>query len=105
MRAMRAAALSQRLTLGIGLGLLLLISAASITMDVKSRADVAWVDHTLDVLRKIADLRLLVRKAESASRGYALTGDENIAREFHETNAQIPAALAQLKDGVSDNPD
>src|SRR5262245_34561146 len=44
-RAMSAAMRSQRLTLGIGLAILLAISAASIGMDVKSRADVAWVDR------------------------------------------------------------
>jgi PAS domain S-box-containing protein len=104
MRAMRSAMLSQRLTLGIGLAILLVISAASIGMDVKSRADVAWVDHTLGVLSKMTDLRLLLRKAESASRGYALTGDENFARDFHDTSTRIPPAVAELKAELRDNP-
>jgi PAS domain S-box-containing protein len=104
MRAMRSAMLSQRLTLGIGLAILLVISAASIGMDVKSRADVAWVDHTLGVLSKMTDPRLLLRKAESASRGYALTGDENFARDFHDTSTRIPPAVAELKAELRDNP-
>jgi len=53
MRALKAAMLSQRLTLGIG-AILLVVSAASIGMDVESRTDVARVDHTLDVLSRIA---------------------------------------------------
>jgi PAS domain S-box-containing protein len=104
MRAMSAATRSQRLTLGIGLAILLAISAASIAMDVKSRAAVAWVDHTMGVLSRMTDLRLLVRKAESASRGFALTGDENLARDFRETGARIPAAVSELKAALGDSP-
>jgi PAS domain S-box-containing protein len=95
--------LSQRLTLGIG-AILLVISAASIGMDLESRTDVARVDHTLDVLSKIADVRLLVGKAESASRGFAITGDANLATNFREISAKIPAAFAALKTAVDDNP-
>ncbi|WP_291691059.1 CHASE3 domain-containing protein [Bradyrhizobium sp.] len=105
MRALRAAFLSQRLIVGIGLAVLLVISAASIAMDVRSRTDTAWVDHTLDVLNKIADVRLLIRRAESAARGFALTNDENFAREFRETSSAIPETLADLKKAVSDNDD
>jgi PAS domain S-box-containing protein len=104
MRVMKAAVRSQRLTLGIGLAALLAISAASIAMDVKSRADAVWVAHTLDVVNKLTDLHLLVRKAESTARGFAITNDENLAREFRETSAQIPAAVAELKAEVSDDP-
>jgi len=104
MRVMKAAVRSQRLTLGIGLAALLAISAASIAMDVKSRADAVWVAHTLDVVNKLTDLHLLVRKAESTARGFAVTNDENLAREFRETSAQIPAAVAELKAEVSDDP-
>ena len=52
---------SQRLILGTGLAILLVISAASIGLDVKSRSDAASVDHTLGVLKKFADMRLLLR--------------------------------------------
>ncbi len=66
---------SQRVLVGIGLAILLVISATSIGLDVKSGADAAWVDNTLGVLKKISDLQLLVRNAESTSRGFALNGD------------------------------
>jgi len=73
-------------------------------MNVKSRDGVAWVDHTLTVLSMVTDMRLQVRNAESTSRGFALSGDEGFAREFHETIAKISAAFAELKAAVSDNP-
>jgi PAS domain S-box-containing protein len=102
---MKAAVISQRLSLGIGLAILLIISAASIGMDVKSRDDAAWVDHTLGVLNRITDLRLLLRRAESAARGFALTNDDALAGEFRDTIAAIPKAFSALKDGLADNAD
>jgi PAS domain S-box-containing protein len=104
MRAMRASMVPQRLTLGIGLAILLVIGAASIAMDVKSRADAAWVDHTLDALKKISDLHLLIRRAESAARGFGLLRDETLANEFRDTSARVPAALDELNNALKDNP-
>jgi PAS domain S-box-containing protein len=104
MIAMRFAKLSQRLTLGVGLAILLVIGSASVAMDVKSRNDVAWVEHTLNVLNKVTHVRLLIREAESASRGFVLAGNEIFTQEFHETAAKIPAAFADLKAAVSESP-
>ena len=104
MFAIRSALRSQPLLLGAGLAILLLISASSIAMDVKARNDAAWVAQTLDVLNKIADLRLLVRAAESNARGFALTRDPDFAREFRDTDARIPGALAGLKAAMNENP-
>ena len=70
---------SQRIILGIGLAILLIISAASIGLDIKARSDIASVDQTLAVLKRISDMRSLLRGAESAARGFALTGDESFA--------------------------
>ena len=95
---------SQRAVLGIGLAILLVISAASIGLDVKSRSDAAWVDHTLGVLQKLSDMRLLIRRAESASRGYVLTNDPTFVTEFNESRDQITPALADLIEATKDNP-
>jgi hypothetical protein len=73
---------SQRIVLGIGLAVLLVVSAASIGFDVKSRSDAAWVDHTFGVLKKLSDVRLLTRRAESAARGFVLTNDPNLVKDF-----------------------
>jgi signal transduction histidine kinase/CHASE3 domain sensor protein/CheY-like chemotaxis protein len=94
---------SQRAVLGIGLAILLVISAASIGLDVKSRSDAAWVDHTLQVLQKLSDMRLLISRAESAARGYVLTNDPNLVKEFNESRDQIAPALAELIETTRDN--
>jgi PAS domain S-box-containing protein len=96
--------LSQRTIPAIGLAILLIISAASIGLDVKSRSDAAWVGHTLDVLNKISDLRLLIRRVESAARGFVLTNDRNFVNEYRDSFGQIAPAFAELIETTRDNP-
>src|ERR1700674_2843516 len=95
---------SQRLILGIGLTILLVISAASIGVDAKSRSDTAWVDHTLSVEKKISDLQLLIRRAESAARGFVLTSDPHFVKEFGDSRDRVAPAFADLKEATKDNP-
>jgi PAS domain S-box-containing protein len=95
---------AQRVVLGTGLAILLLISAASIGLEVKSRSDAGWVDHTLVVLHKLSDVRLLIRHAESAARGFVLSNDPNFVREFQAAHERIPAEVAELIEATKDNP-
>ena len=96
---------TQRVILGAGLAILLIITAASIALDVKSRSDATWVNHTAQVQKKISDLRVLLRRAESAARGFELYRNPAFSTEFESVQAQIAPALAELKRGVRDNPD
>jgi len=96
---------SQRVILGAGLAVLLLITAASIGLDVKSRSDTAWVNHTVGVLKKVSDLRVLLRRAESAARGYEIYRSSSFNDEFQTVHAQIAPAFADLKRNMRDNPD
>jgi PAS domain S-box-containing protein len=96
--------LSQRAILGAGLAVLLIVSAASIGLDMRSRSDAAWVNHTLEVLNKLAGTRLLVRQAESAARGYVLSGIPGLLDDYHDVRNKVDPAFADLKTSVSDNP-
>ncbi|MGY4624786.1 CHASE3 domain-containing protein [Bradyrhizobium sp. USDA 4486] len=96
---------TQRVILGAGLAILLIITAASIALDVKSRSDTTWVNHTVQVLKKISDLRVLLRRAESAARGFEIYRNQAFSDEFEAAHAQIAPALASLKRDVRDNPD
>jgi PAS domain S-box-containing protein len=95
---------SQRAILGAGLAVLLLIGAISVFFDVKSKADARWVNHTLGVLKELSDARLLVRRAESAARGFALTDDQYFAIEYREAVDQIDPAFSELIEITKDNP-
>jgi signal transduction histidine kinase/CHASE3 domain sensor protein len=94
---------SQRIILGIGLAILLVIGAASIGLDLKSRADTASVDHALEVLKRISDIRPLLRRAESAARGFALTGNPDFVKEYNESSDAILPAFDDLIDTVKGN--
>lgn len=96
---------TQRVILGAGLAILLIITAASIGLDVRSRSDAAWVNHTVQVLQKISDLRVLMRRAESAARGYEIYRSPSFSDEFQEARGRVAPALADLKRAVRDNPE
>ena len=96
---------TQRVILGAGLAILLLIGAASIGLDVKSRSDAAWVDHTVEVLKKISDVRLLIRRAESAARGYEIYRGPSFMDEFRRYQRPDRAGLRRPDRSVRDNPD
>ncbi|MGY8683842.1 CHASE3 domain-containing protein [Bradyrhizobium sp. UFLA05-153] len=96
---------SQRVILGAGLAILLIITAASIGLDVKARSDTSWANHTVGALKKISDLRLLVSRAESAARGYELYRSPAFNDEFQATRGAVAPALADLKRALHDNPD
>ncbi|WP_407154181.1 CHASE3 domain-containing protein [Bradyrhizobium sp. STM 3557] len=89
---------------GIGLGMLLGIGVASTALDIKSRHDVERVNHTLKVLQDTSELRVELRQAEAAGRGYALTGAPTFIDDFRAASARIPAAFAALQAEVSDSP-
>src|SRR3954463_12227153 len=93
----------QRLAIGLGLGTLLAVGAASATLDIKARSDTVWVEHTMEVLEKTSELRVLLRQAEAASRGFLLTGADRFVTEFQETSSQVPAAWAELLQVVGEN--
>jgi PAS domain S-box-containing protein len=95
---------SQRIILAIGFAVLAAISGASIALDVKSRSEAAWVHHTLEVSNKLTDLRLLFRGAESAARGYLLTGDPTFVTEYDQSLDGVGPGFEWLKERVKDNP-
>jgi signal transduction histidine kinase/CHASE3 domain sensor protein/FixJ family two-component response regulator len=94
----------QRLILAVGFAVLAAFSAVSIALDVKSRSEAAWVNHTLEVSNRLADMRLLVRRAESSARGYSLTGDQYFVKDYHQLLDRIAPAFAELEEAVKDNP-
>ncbi len=95
---------SQRIILGIGLAILFIIGAASLGLHITSRSDNAAVDRASNILQKISDMRPMLRRAESAARGFAITGDPQFAREYRDASDTILPAFAALIESVRDNP-
>jgi PAS domain S-box-containing protein len=93
----------RRTLLGIGFAILAVSIAASISLEVKSKADAAWVSHTLEVLNELTDMRLLLQRAESAARGYLLTDDRHFMSEYQQSLDRVAPAFVALKETVDDN--
>ncbi|CAL77259.1 putative sensor histidine kinase with a CHASE3 and a response regulator receiver domain; signal peptide [Bradyrhizobium sp. ORS 278] len=94
----------RRVAIGLGLGTLLAMGAASTALDIKARNDAILVEHTLEVLEKSSELRLLLRQAEASSRGFALSGADRFVTEFQDSGRRTPATWADLVALVQDNP-
>jgi PAS domain S-box-containing protein len=90
--------------LALGFGLLAAISAASIALDAQSQSDAERVTRTLEVANKLLNLRLPISAAESAQRGYRLTGDKHFLDDYRGAVGRIMPAFAELATLTNDNP-
>lgn len=82
-----------------------LISAITSCLSVLStRKSDAWQSHTYEVINKIQDLDLKIVTAETAMRGYMLTGSEKFLSPYHQHASKIIPAVDSLRDLMSDNP-
>lgn len=69
---------------------------ASIFWDsTRNQNDNAWVRHTLALRQQLSDVLTLVQRAESAQRGYLLTGRNEYLLPYGNAVAQLPATIAQ----------
>ena len=63
-----------------------------------------WVAHTWQVLNEIDQVTGSLKDAESGSRGYLITGDDEYLAPFEKARQDIPAEFAQLQELIADNP-
>jgi CHASE3 domain sensor protein len=112
----RLAATLSRLTLGkrkLPLKVLLLVVialvlslvlAATLSFNLsRMRESFDWVRHTNEVLRQLSAAERRLLEAESAERGYLLSGDRDYLESFNRAEAEIPAAFSMLQQHTSDN--
>ncbi len=63
-----------------------------------------WVSHTQEVLQAAAEVDESVSRAESAQRGYLLTGVDAYLAERDQALAKVDGAVARIKQLTLDNP-
>ena len=83
--------------------MLVAISATSVILVDQAREDNAWVVHTLEVENQISTLLLRIRTAESAVRGYLLTGEQRFLTEHEAAATGIPPDIDTLTRLAGDN--
>jgi signal transduction histidine kinase len=95
---------AQPLLLAFGFIVVLLISAASIWLVDRSNDDAESVIQTLDVQNSLSLILLNLRRAESAQRGYVLTGQTAYRDEYEQSAKNTLPALETASNVVAINP-
>src|ERR1700751_4141181 len=96
-------AIGQSLLFAAGFLVLVAISATSVILVDQARKDNAWVVHTLEVENQISTLLLRIRTAESAVRGYVLTGAQRFLTEHEAATTGIAPDIDTLSRLAGDN--
>ncbi len=68
-------------------------------------ADAQLVAHTHEVISSIDEIQSMVLDAESAERGYLLTGSQAYLLDYEVSVERLPLLLSSLSKAVPDNPD
>ena len=68
-------------------------------------ADARLVAHTHEVISRVDEIQSMVLDAESAERGYLLTGSQAYLLDYQMSVERLPLLLAALSKSVTDNPD
>ena len=100
--------LARRLVLGIAFGLavtLILAAGNALDSQVNAQGEASHlVKHTRDVELALTQLQYNMAKAESAVRGYTISGKPDYLKSYDDAKRQTPALLQSLRDLTADNP-
>lgn len=72
---------------------------------VDSMAAQDWVAHTYKVIATLEQGRVILTDAETAQRGYLLTGDENFLKDSQDAQSKVNGWLGDMRQFVADNPE
>ncbi len=97
--------IAKKITAGFGLALSTLVIIGGLSYRSTSRLidNNEWVEHTHKVLIGLESVVSLLKTAESAQRGFILTGKVNYMEGYKEARAQIDERLADLRTMTLDN--
>jgi PAS domain S-box-containing protein len=88
----------------VGLGMLVLITLIFAWTLRKVNDSEYWVDHTRNVISHNRQLLADIENAESAERGFIITGDESYLEPFRYASDDIAPVTSRFRELVSDNP-
>src|SRR5262249_23648220 len=87
----------------IALACLVIIGALSYISRARSIENVRWVEHTQDVLGGLETLIALLTDAETAARGYVITGDETYLAPYRLSRETLGETQSRLTFQTADN--
>jgi signal transduction histidine kinase len=94
---------AQPVLLALGFLILILISAASIFLTERSREESELVIHTMEVQNRLSLVLLTLRRAESAHRGFLITGQAPYRAEYDQASGSTIPALENARQALADN--
>lgn len=94
---------NSRVIIFVGLGLVLAAVAAVAVLVARSSEADFWLAHTIKVQQSGEALLSEIQLAESAKRGFLLTGDSDYLIEFNQSTGAVPRLFEQLSDLVADD--
>ena len=103
MRSVRGTATA--VVLSVLVALALVANAGLMALDVRrvEEAD-GWVSHTHEVLETLQGILTSLRDAESAERGFIITGNDHYLEPFAEDRSEVSRLVARLSELTLDNP-
>jgi two-component system sensor histidine kinase/response regulator len=103
---MKAVGPARRLQLGLGvpIAMLIALSAVSYRRVVASNTGVVSVEHSHQVIEKLAGLLSATQDIETGYRGFVLAGDERFLVPYQDGLSKAPADLAAIMMLTADNP-
>ncbi len=84
--------------------LLVLISYITYSSNLQFSASSRWVGHTYNVINQLNTVLSELKDAETAQRGYLLTGDASHLELYQQARQQLPQQILTLKSLTQDNP-
>ena len=99
--------LQNKITLGFAVALVTLILTGWISYRTTRElvATQNWVSHTHEVIGTLEAGLGILSEAETAQRGYLLTGDEHFLNDCRQAEAAVPPWLADFRNLTGDNPE
>ncbi len=90
--------------LAVGFGMLVMITLITVWALRQVNLSDYWVSHTRDIISHNQRLLSDLKDAESAERGYIITGDENYLQPYKVAADDIQPTLNELRQLTVDNP-
>lgn len=95
--------------INVGLGLAVLVFSITTWVSYRSLVRLSetstWVNHTHEVLEEVEALMSAVREAETAQRGYLITGDDHFLGPYQSALSRIDPLFQSVRNKTADNPD
>jgi signal transduction histidine kinase len=88
----------------VTIALVAAIVASIFWVSTRNQSDNAWVRHTLALRQQLSDVLTLIQRAESAQRGYLLTGRNEYLLPYGNAVGQLPATIAQTNQLIGYSP-